>query len=196
MLRTRMSGFAWLCAALTLAGLLSGCTGTSRSWWSRSRETVQATTLPIVPAPQEYQAYADGAAQPRFEQYAGTRESCSSGSCCSKGGGCSSGSSCSSGSCRTNLAAGPPTAQANPSYGNVMVQTQPAQQGSSTMAPGKYGGQRTCPVTDEELGSMGPPAPVSVRGQTIYVCCEGCAEAVQADPDQYLAKVMRERVGQ
>lgn len=194
---TRMSRFTYMTAAMLVAGTLSGCVGTGWSWWGRPRQTVQAQTLPIVPAPQEYQAYADAVAQPGIaQQYAGAGGGCSSGSCGSRGGGCGSGTSCSSGSSRTNLAAGPPTAQANPSYGNVIAQTQPAQQGGSTMASGKYGGQRTCPVTDEELGSMGPPVPVSVRGQTIYVCCEGCAETVQADPDLYLAKVMRERVGQ
>ncbi len=35
-----------------------------------------------------------------------------------------------------------------------------------------YAGQKTCPVTGEALGSMGAPVPVTVKGQTIYVCCE------------------------
>ena len=58
---------------------------------------------------------------------------------------------------------------------------------------GKYGGQTTCPVTDEELGSMGPPVPVKVKGQTIYVCCKGCVKTVESSPEQYIAKVARER---
>ncbi len=69
------------------------------------------------------------------------------------------------------------------------------QQNSPAPAAGGYGGQKTCPVTGEALGSMGPPIPVTVKGQTIYVCCEGCVEAVQSDPDVYLAKAMRERSG-
>jgi hypothetical protein len=56
-----------------------------------------------------------------------------------------------------------------------------------------YGGQKTCPVTDEELGSMGPPIPVGAKGQTVYVCCEGCVAAVRRNPDKYLAKVAAER---
>lgn len=56
-----------------------------------------------------------------------------------------------------------------------------------------YGGQKTCPVMAEELGSMGPAIPVTVKGQTIYVCCRGCASRVQRDPDAYLAKVDSER---
>lgn len=58
-----------------------------------------------------------------------------------------------------------------------------------------YGGQKTCPVMGEELGSMRPPIPVTVKGQTVYVCCRGCASKVQRDPDTYLAKVLAERAG-
>jgi len=59
-----------------------------------------------------------------------------------------------------------------------------------------YGGQKLCPVTDDELGSMGAPIPVTVRGQTIWVCCRGCVAKVQRDPDKYLRKVEAERAGQ
>lgn len=56
-----------------------------------------------------------------------------------------------------------------------------------------YDGQRTCPVTGEELGSMGPAITVTVKGETIYVCCRGCVGKVQRDPDKYLPKVLAER---
>lgn len=59
-----------------------------------------------------------------------------------------------------------------------------------------YGGQKLCPVTDDELGSMGAPIPVTVRGQTIWVCCRGCVAKLQRDPDKYLRKVAAERAGQ
>ena len=72
-----------------------------------------------------------------------------------------------------------------------MADNRPVQQNVTPL-----GGQKTCPVTDEALGSMGPPIPVTVKGQTIYVCCEGCVKMVQGDPDQYIAKVMRERGSQ
>jgi hypothetical protein len=65
--------------------------------------------------------------------------------------------------------------------------------GNAVAGEKRYGGQKTCPVMGEELGSMGPPIPVTVQGQTVYVCCRGCAGKVQRDPDQYLAKVMAER---
>lgn len=46
--------------------------------------------------------------------------------------------------------------------------------------------QRTCPVIGEPLGSMGKPIRVDVSGRSIYVCCEGCVNAVRRDPDKYL----------
>ena len=55
--------------------------------------------------------------------------------------------------------------------------------------------QRTCPVTGEELGSMGNPIPVTVKGETVLVCCQGCVKKVQANPDKYLPKVHAETGG-
>lgn len=57
----------------------------------------------------------------------------------------------------------------------------------------RYGGQKTCPVMGDALGSMGAPIPVVANGETIYVCCKGCVRRVQADPDKYLAIVRAER---
>jgi hypothetical protein len=47
-------------------------------------------------------------------------------------------------------------------------------------------------VTGEELGSMGNPIPVTVKGETVLVCCQGCVKKVQRNPDKYLAKVHAE----
>ncbi|MBX9582349.1 MAG: hypothetical protein K2X87_18755 [Gemmataceae bacterium] len=60
-------------------------------------------------------------------------------------------------------------------------------------AGGLYGGQRTCPVTGQALGSMGPPVPVTLGGQTVYVCCKACVAKIQRDPDAYLRKVQADR---
>ena len=49
--------------------------------------------------------------------------------------------------------------------------------------------QRICPVTGELLGSMGAPMKVEVKGQTVFICCEGCKEELLAKPDEYLAKL-------
>ncbi len=46
--------------------------------------------------------------------------------------------------------------------------------------------QRTCPVNGEPLGSMGKPVRVDVSARSIYVCCEGCVNAVHRNPDRYL----------
>lgn len=56
-----------------------------------------------------------------------------------------------------------------------------------------YGGQKTCPVTGEELGSMGKPVAVTLKGETVYVCCRGCAAKAQANPDKTLAAVAADR---
>jgi YHS domain-containing protein len=71
----------------------------------------------------------------------------------------------------------------------------PAQGGPNPEEQVPFGGQKLCPVTGEELGSMGPPIPVNVKGQTIYVCCKGCVAKVQRDPEAFLAKVAGERGG-
>jgi len=196
---TRMSRFAGLSAAILVAGLLCGCTGASKFWRSSPPQTVEAPTLPMVPAAGEYQSYANAPSEPQFSQsYGGTCGGCSRGSSGSRNGGCGSGSCCSGGLCRTNSAVGPRGVPEGRSYGGVgvMEETQMEQQGSSVAGTGGYGGQKTCPVTDEPLGSMGPPVPVTVKGRTIYVCCQGCVETVERDPDVYLAKAMRERSGQ
>lgn len=53
--------------------------------------------------------------------------------------------------------------------------------------------QRICPVTQELLGSMGKPIRVNVNGRAIFVCCEGCVQAVQRNPNRYLKSSLRPR---
>ncbi len=48
-------------------------------------------------------------------------------------------------------------------------------------------GQKVCPVSGQPLGSMGEPIPVTIGEQTVYVCCAGCIDAVNANPERYLA---------
>lgn len=50
--------------------------------------------------------------------------------------------------------------------------------------------QKVCPVSGEQLGSMGDPIAVTVGEQDLYVCCQGCVAAVKADPEKYLAMVI------
>ncbi|MES1213174.1 MAG: hypothetical protein ABUL64_01175 [Singulisphaera sp.] len=49
--------------------------------------------------------------------------------------------------------------------------------------------QKTCPVGDSPLGSMGMPYKVTVKGRDVYLCCEGCKDSLEKDPDKYLAKI-------
>jgi hypothetical protein len=49
--------------------------------------------------------------------------------------------------------------------------------------------QKTCPVSDEALGSMGTPIKVTVAGRDVFICCESCRDSLVADPDKYLAKL-------
>jgi membrane fusion protein, copper/silver efflux system len=48
--------------------------------------------------------------------------------------------------------------------------------------------QKLCPVTNKPLGSMGTPARVVVSGQIVFLCCDGCEDALKRDPAKYLAK--------
>jgi len=49
--------------------------------------------------------------------------------------------------------------------------------------------QKYCIVANEPLGSMGTPIKVNVKGRDVFLCCEGCRDAVLKDPDKYLAKL-------
>ena len=49
--------------------------------------------------------------------------------------------------------------------------------------------QRICPVSGEPLGSMGKPVKVTVKGRTVFLCCDGCEAEIKKDPDKYLAKL-------
>ncbi|TWU34874.1 hypothetical protein Poly41_40170 [Novipirellula artificiosorum] len=49
--------------------------------------------------------------------------------------------------------------------------------------------QHFCPVSGEMLGVMGEPEKVEVKGQTVWICCDGCKDKLLADPDKYLAKI-------
>jgi YHS domain-containing protein len=47
----------------------------------------------------------------------------------------------------------------------------------------------TCPVSGEELGSMGEPVVYMHEGREIRFCCQGCVEPFQENPAQYLEAV-------
>ncbi len=44
-------------------------------------------------------------------------------------------------------------------------------------------------MASEPLGSMGVPLKLSIKDQTIWVCCKGCEKKALSNPEQTLAKV-------
>lgn len=49
--------------------------------------------------------------------------------------------------------------------------------------------QKTCPVGGGDLGSMGTPKIVTVKGRKVFICCEGCRKEVEDNPDKILAQL-------
>ena len=49
--------------------------------------------------------------------------------------------------------------------------------------------QGQCPITKENLGSMGQPVKVMVKDQPVFLCCESCREEALANPEKTLAAV-------
>ena len=105
--------------------------------------------------------------------------------------GCSSPGGCRT--CRKESPAPTPTPAVPAASPGGAGSALPAGPSSAPTAALPYGGQKTCPVTGEELGSMGKPVAVTMKGQSIYVCCRGCAAKAQANPDETLAAVAADR---
>jgi hypothetical protein len=51
--------------------------------------------------------------------------------------------------------------------------------------------QKVCPVTGENLGSMGVPIKEVVGDRTVFLCCKGCVKELKDDPETFLAKLKR-----
>jgi uncharacterized protein (TIGR03000 family) len=50
--------------------------------------------------------------------------------------------------------------------------------------------QKFCAVQpDNQLGAMGKPVKVTIKGQPVFLCCAACVEQARAAPDQTLARV-------
>jgi Cu(I)/Ag(I) efflux system membrane fusion protein len=50
-------------------------------------------------------------------------------------------------------------------------------------------GQKTCPVTNEPLGSMGVPVKVTLNNQPVFLCCKGCETEAKTEAERTLARV-------
>ncbi len=49
--------------------------------------------------------------------------------------------------------------------------------------------QKTCPITGEALGSMGVPPKLTLKNQTVFLCCASCKKKAEADLDKTLKAV-------
>lgn len=49
--------------------------------------------------------------------------------------------------------------------------------------------QQLCPVSGKKLGSMGRPIKTVVDGKPVFVCCQGCTNALKTNPKKYLARL-------
>lgn len=52
---------------------------------------------------------------------------------------------------------------------------------------------KTCPVSGEELGSMGDPVNVVVANQMVSLCCKGCEKGLRKEPAKYVAMARGEQ---
>ena len=48
---------------------------------------------------------------------------------------------------------------------------------------------KKCPVSDEDLGSMGKPVKATHEGTDVYLCCKSCLKDFNKDPAKFTAKV-------
>jgi len=54
--------------------------------------------------------------------------------------------------------------------------------------------QRFCVVAnDSPLGSMGPPIKLTINGEPVFICCEGCEKSAKKDAQKTLAKLKQLR---
>lgn len=51
--------------------------------------------------------------------------------------------------------------------------------------------QATCPISGENLGSMGVPIKMTAEGKTVFICCNGCKKEFEKDPKAALAKLAK-----
>lgn len=64
----------------------------------------------------------------------------------------------------------------------------PGQHGAAPSATADYP-LDTCVVSGEKLGSMGEPIPVTHEGVEVKLCCQGCVDPFNKEPQKYVAMV-------
>lgn len=48
---------------------------------------------------------------------------------------------------------------------------------------------KMCPVSNEDLNSMGGPLKVALGEKATYICCKGCLKQIQANPDKVFGRL-------
>lgn len=56
-------------------------------------------------------------------------------------------------------------------------------------------GNKICPVTGAQVGTMGPVTQYNYKGKIYNFCCAGCIETFNDDPEKYV-KIVAEKMGQ
>lgn len=46
-------------------------------------------------------------------------------------------------------------------------------------------GNKTCPVSGNRIGAMGPGVQYEYNGKIYHLCCGGCISRFQGDPEKY-----------
>ena len=49
--------------------------------------------------------------------------------------------------------------------------------------------QKLCPISEEELGSMGTPIKLTIKDQAVFICCKSCQKKAEANADETLKKL-------
>ena len=50
-------------------------------------------------------------------------------------------------------------------------------------------GNKTCPISGQEVGKMGPAHPVEYKGKVYNLCCAMCEKDFNKDPEAYIKKL-------
>jgi YHS domain-containing protein len=58
---------------------------------------------------------------------------------------------------------------------------------SARLAASTAVGNTKCPVSGDEIGSMGAASTVVYKGKAVALCCKGCLKTFAKDPVKYLA---------
>lgn len=77
----------------------------------------------------------------------------------------------------SSCAKSPPAAAADPGAAKIQEALSKLPEEDRKLAEA----QKTCPVGNSALGSMGTPIKVDVGGKPVFICCEGCRKSLLAD---------------